>query len=351
MPPTVLLVDDQRSILHLLHEALDRMGHELDILESPSGEEALLFATRRPIDLLVVDYRLPGINGIELIHKIRARHPGVKVIIITGVMDRRSREAMLNAGALAVFDKPIPIRDFMDAVEQSLGLSRASFPPAAGDPSADRQNRVSELLANFRQDIDALAVFLVSDRGLILARAGDLPDSSMEPSLISAIMAVQAADLKISRFIHQKQPETYHVFPGGDQDLILIPVDPSYSLLVAGRGLAERARLIEMLQSVMALREKVADALTRLGMTGALAMEESPAALPAGGGRLKAEQPAASPELEDLLNQAGTAKPGAEEIDHFWDQAAEKHTKAASDPDVISYEQARKLGLVPGEEK
>ena len=67
----------------------------------------------------MVDYRLPGINGIELIHKIRARHAQVKVIIISGMLDRRSREEMLNAGAVAVFNKPISLADFLDAVERS----------------------------------------------------------------------------------------------------------------------------------------------------------------------------------------------------------------------------------------
>ena len=56
-PSCVLLVDDQRNIMHLLHAALDKMGHKLDIIEAPSGEEALLTATRRRIDLLIVDYK------------------------------------------------------------------------------------------------------------------------------------------------------------------------------------------------------------------------------------------------------------------------------------------------------
>ena len=99
--PRILLVDDQRDILKLLHSTLDTLAHEMDISEAPSGEEALLEVSREKVDLLVSDYRLPGINGIELMHKIRARYPDVRVILITGMTDRKARDEILNAGRLA----------------------------------------------------------------------------------------------------------------------------------------------------------------------------------------------------------------------------------------------------------
>ena len=77
MAPTILLVDDQRDILRLLHSTLDTLKvPELEIIEAPSGEEALLEIGRRKIDLLVTDYLLPGITGIELMHKMRVRVAG-----------------------------------------------------------------------------------------------------------------------------------------------------------------------------------------------------------------------------------------------------------------------------------
>ncbi len=67
-----------------LHSTLQTLGHELDIIDAPSGEEALLEASRRKVDLLVADYLLPGISGVELMHKIKARNPELKVIFISG---------------------------------------------------------------------------------------------------------------------------------------------------------------------------------------------------------------------------------------------------------------------------
>src|ERR1044071_3378564 len=106
--PCVLLVDDQRDIVRLLHSTLQTLGHQLDIIDAPSGEEALLEASRKKVDLLIADYLLPGISGVELMRKIRARNPELKVILISGRSEERARNEMLSAGAVAVFDKPIP---------------------------------------------------------------------------------------------------------------------------------------------------------------------------------------------------------------------------------------------------
>ena len=194
----------------------------------------MLELSQGKIDLLVADYRLPGITGVELMHKIRARFPDVRVIIISGVTDRKARDEMFNAGAVAVFDKPISLKDFLDAVERSLGLDRTIL-PNEGDVDSSQHQTLSNLLTNFRQDINAQAVYLLSDRGRVLACAGTLKDTSMEASLFSALMAIYGAGLKVSRFIHQDELDNYHVFANGDHDLLLIPVNPAYALLLAGR--------------------------------------------------------------------------------------------------------------------
>jgi CheY-like chemotaxis protein len=356
MASTILLVDDQRDILRLLHSTLDTLGHELEIVECPSGEEALLEASHRNVDLLVADYLLPGINGLQLMHKMRVRSPEIKVILITGMSsNRKTRSELLNAGAMALFDKPIPLADFLDAVERGLGLVRTIFPPEAGDKDALSQNRLSDLLANFRQDIKAQAVFLLSDRGRVLARAGDLTDSSMEVSLLSALMAIYSAGRKVSRLIRQDGLQHYHVFRGGDHDLLLIPVETSYALLLAGNGLLTRERILETVDGMHALRIEVEKALKLLGVTPEpIAREAAPAAATSSRKKKKtselpSEPPA--PEMEALLKDAPKTKIKSAEMDEYWDQAAEKHSNAPTNPDVISYEQARQLGLGPGEEE
>lgn len=344
--PRILLVDDQRDILKLLHSTLDTLSHELELVEAPSGEEALLEASREKIDLLVADYRLPGITGVELMHKVRAQYPDVRVILITGLTDRNAREKILNAGAMAVFDKPISLTDFLDAVERALGLDRTIM-PTEGESDSGQHQTLSNLLANFRQDVDAQAVYLLSDRGRVLACAGALKDNSMEASLFSSLMAIYSAGLKVSRYIRQDDSDNYHVFAGGDHDLLLIPVNHGYALLLAGDHLATTDNVLETVSSMLAVRDEVKKTLKQIGVAPVVSSDDEE----------KQEDPAYSEpvtqetteEIDTLLKKKKNIS--TDELEEYWDDAAAKQNNVPSNPDAITYDQARQLGLTPGEEE
>ncbi|MGZ9234977.1 MAG: response regulator [Anaerolineales bacterium] len=344
--PTVLIVDDQRDIVRFLHSSLQTLGHELDIIDAPSGEEALLESSRRRVDLLVADYLLPGISGVELMRKVKARNPELKVIFITGMTERKARNEMLNAGAVAMFDKPIPLADFLDAVERSLGLVRTIFPLESTREAEEHRQTLSELLIGFRQKIKADAVFLISDRARVLARAGDLFDSSMEVSLLSALMAIYSASLKISRIIHQEDLKNYHVFRGEDHDLILIPVNSSHALLLAGKDVAKSDRILHTVQEMLAVRAAIENILQSLGVAPTSTPAESaiPESEPIA---IEPEEP--EPEVDlDALFASASKNAAVKDVDAFWDAAVEKTSNIPTNPDVISFEEARKLGLTPG---
>ena len=356
--PCILLVDDQRDIVRLLHSTLQTLGHPMDIVDAPSGEEALLEASRRKVDLLVSDYLLPGISGVELMRKIRVRNPEMKVIFISGMTERKARDEMLGAGAVAIFDKPIPLADFLDSVERSLGLVRTIFPPETSKEAEEHRQSLSELLGGFRQKVKADAVYLISDRGRVLARAGDLYDSSMEVSLLSALMGIYSAGLKVARIIRQEHQDNYHVFRGGDHDLILIPVDSQHALLLAGKELANSDRIMKTIDGMLFVRGDVANVLQSLGVSPPpLPTEPAVSAKEAGAPAgpvppfIPGEEEELEPELDvdlDVLFGASSKKGDVKDLDAFWDDAVEKTAGIPTNPDVITFEEARKLGLDPG---
>ena len=345
--PRVLLVDDQRDILKLLHSTLNTLAHELEIFEAPSGEEAMLEASRNKVDLLISDYRLPGITGVELMHKIRVKYPDVRVILVTGMTDRKARDEILNAGAVAVFDKPISLTDFLDAVERALNLDRTIL-PEEDEPESGQHQSLSNLLANFRQDTNAQAVYLLSDRGRVLACAGALKDSSMEASLFSALMAIYSAALKVNRFMHQDEMDNYHVFAGNDQDLLLIPVNAAYALLLAGKDLATIENVLVTVQAMLAVRDEVKKALKYMGIAPVVSDTEEEEKQKAS----KYTEPltqTTTNEIEALLKSK--KKITTDELEEFWNNAATQQSSVPTNPDVITYEQARQLRLTPGEEE
>ena len=351
--PCILLVDDQKDIVRLLHSTLQTLGHKLDIVDAPSGEEALLEASRRKIDLLVADYLLPGMSGVELMRKIKVRNPDLRVIFISGMTERKARDEMLNAGAIAIFDKPIPLADFLDAVERGLGLVRTIFPPESSKEAETHRQSLSELLGGFRQKIKADAVYLISDRARVLARAGDLHDSSMEVSLLSALMAIYSASLKVARFIHQENLENYHVFRGGDQDLLLIPVDTQHALLLAGKGLAKSDRILQTVEGMLFVRGDVENVLKSLGVAPEPVVTESAVSAGDSGETTSSifEPEISEPEPEvdvDAMFASASKSSKVHDLDAFWDDAVEKTGSIPINRDVITYEDARKLGFDPG---
>ncbi len=339
----VLIVDDQREISRLLRSALETLHHELEVVEAPSGEEAILVASRKKVDLLVADYRLPGISGVELMKKIRARIPEVKVILITGMADPKIRDEIQKIGADASFIKPVPMADFLDSVERSLGLTRTILPSEPLVEKPEDRKTLSNLMANLRKELDASGVALLSERGRIMAQAGELPDQNMEVTLTSALMAIFSAAQKVSRFVSQSPSTGAHLFQGEQTDLVFVPVGALHAVLAAGAGIGSPENMSRTLHAIQAAQAELDRALRSMGVTGPLA-PETVARIEADAKKALVDE-APADELSKLLTKS-KSKMKAADVDAFWDTAAEQASSQAN-PDMLSFEQAQKLGLTP----
>ncbi len=335
----ILIVDDQREVSRLLHSALATLEYKLDIVEMPSGEEAILDSSRNSIDLLVTDYRLPGISGVELMRKVRKFRPNVKVVLITGQTDPRIRKEVSEAGADAFFIKPVPIADFLDAVERHLGLVESILPPEPIVPveEVDAQPNLPDIMVHLRMELEAIAVLLLNDNGHILARAGDLPDSNEEVSLLSSLLSIYSAGQKVTRLIGEKAASSWYVFDGADYDLIFAPVGLSHAMLVIGKGLADEDQVLKTVDIFSAARKQIEPALGEVP-PGIPATHESPTA------PLEAVD-VGMREMDPLFKDSRKRLKPAD-VNDFWDKAADQH-KAPTKPDMLSYEQAKQLGLAP----
>src|SRR5665213_2721881 len=78
--PSVLLVDDDWHIAQGLKDILQDDGYEVEVTHS--GDEAMLALARRPFHVMVVDYSLPDINGVELTRKIRTVYPTLEALLM-----------------------------------------------------------------------------------------------------------------------------------------------------------------------------------------------------------------------------------------------------------------------------
>ncbi len=87
---SILYVDDEPGLVALLRHYLQQSG-EFQVLTAGSGPEALALLERHPVDVVVSDYQMPGMNGIELLRECRRRFDGLPFILFTG----RGREEVV----------------------------------------------------------------------------------------------------------------------------------------------------------------------------------------------------------------------------------------------------------------
>jgi DNA-binding response OmpR family regulator len=338
----IIIVDDQREISRLLRSALETLEQEIEVVEIPSGEEAILDCSRNRVDLLVADYRLPGMTGLDLMKKVRQNTPNLKVILITGQSDPKVRKMVSDAGADAFFIKPIPMAEFLDAVERHLGMVETFLPPEpilAEITGGGARRSLPDLLSGLRQETEASAVLLLNDSGHVLARAGDLPDVNDEVSLLSSLLSIFSAGQKISRLLAQKKFSGWSIFNGGDYDLIFTPTSEGYAILTIGQGLAAKEHALKNVNIIAEVRAPIDNALHE--KIEPLVAIKTPRQAPAEAAE------ASGKEMEPLLKESKKKLKPAE-VDEFWNKAARKH-KTPAKPDMLSYDQAKQLGLTPEE--
>lgn len=118
----ILIVDDEPGVLELCKRVLKRDGY--NILTATSGEEALEILPKEMFDLVLTDLKLTGLNGIELIKKIKSSYPQTEVMVITGQATIETAIESLKSGAYDYITKPFNISELGAAVKKSLEYSR-----------------------------------------------------------------------------------------------------------------------------------------------------------------------------------------------------------------------------------
>lgn len=135
MANSVLVIDDQASILQSM-EVFFQL-REWKVQTAPNGRKGIALARKVRPDLVVLDIRLPDMDGLEVLKEIRARVPEAEVIMITAHQDMESTIEAIKSGAFDYLHKPIDI-DEMDGALKRLQASRAASSAAAADEPPKR---------------------------------------------------------------------------------------------------------------------------------------------------------------------------------------------------------------------
>jgi AmiR/NasT family two-component response regulator len=113
----LLIVDDDRLILHTLSTGLRSAGYRT--LEADSGESAIKLAQELPIDLAIIDVRMPGMSGLELAGYLRT-HTATPFIFLSAYGDAGIVEQAVAEGALGYLVKPLDVPNIIPSIEAAL---------------------------------------------------------------------------------------------------------------------------------------------------------------------------------------------------------------------------------------
>lgn len=178
----ILVVDDEANIRESMQKALERSGHE--VVTSPDALQALSWLETRSADLILCDIRMPGMDGLELLSKIKEGDPAAVVVMITGYGSIESAVASIKAGAEDYISKPFRPHELRAVVAKLLNrrhlaeenvllkreLLKSQGPMIVGSSPAMRQV-LDEALTVAEQNVPVLLLGESGTGKEVLARA------------------------------------------------------------------------------------------------------------------------------------------------------------------------------------
>lgn len=135
-----LIVDDSRAIQTIVRRAVQSAGFaDCEFQSASNGMEALRILDDGPVDLVITDWHMPGMSGLELLRRLRARHARLKVGFVTTESAQASIDEATQLGALFFVGKPFTDDELARRLREGIGLpvpdsAGAAPPPAAEEP-------------------------------------------------------------------------------------------------------------------------------------------------------------------------------------------------------------------------
>ncbi|MCP4724842.1 MAG: response regulator [bacterium] len=117
VPSKVLLVDDEVEYVHTLSERLKTRSLESSIVYD--GEEALDVVNDEEPEVMLLDLKMPGIDGLEVLRKVKKTNPDIEVIIVTGHGSVKEKELATELGAFAYLEKPVDIEVLTNTMQEA----------------------------------------------------------------------------------------------------------------------------------------------------------------------------------------------------------------------------------------
>jgi len=336
--PRIIIVDTDHKVSNTLRSNLQLSGQSFTIVDTPSGEEALLELSRGGVDLMVTDLNLPGISGLELLEKARKESPDSRAIIVT------ARDRAEELGVIAFLTKPLRTSHFLEAVSRALELQGKGGAHAA----EEEREFIAQWLMAMQSELDAEATFLLDNRGEIIVEAGEIDAVDLRMALPGLMTAFEAG-VEISGVLQKEVPANFMYFDGETYDFYQASVGSDHALVIVFESKKGAKQIGAVLQYS---RKAATDLVSGLYSVGEAKVTTS---TPRSGDKdevKKSEQIGEVPKKEvkesELESAASSvSKKGAED---YWDEANNSSDGTGPiDESMLTFDEAQKRGLLQEE--
>ena len=116
----ILVVDDEPDIYELLEMAFAKYGNDVKLEKASNGKKAIEKYMEMKPDIVLMDIRMPGADGIKVTEKLRKIDPDAVIYVFTAFRDEESAARAMNAGAAGIIKKSENIRDVVEKISRAL---------------------------------------------------------------------------------------------------------------------------------------------------------------------------------------------------------------------------------------
>jgi DNA-binding NarL/FixJ family response regulator len=171
----VLIVDDEDGVLSILKNSLRKLGDQFRVSTAAAGEAAMDMLIQRKYDLVVTDYKMAGMNGLELLEKVHSIRPEARVILMTAYGSAAVESEASRLQAWRYLAKPLEIEAFRQIVREAAGSAPAESSGILVLSDKDYRE-VTQMLYTLQGNVAARCILLADSEGRCLARTGNIED-------------------------------------------------------------------------------------------------------------------------------------------------------------------------------
>lgn len=219
---SVLIVDDEKNIRLTLSQALEPLG--LDIDAAVNGEEALARLAEREFTVLLLDLRMPGMDGMDVLRAVRGSRPATRVIIITAHGTIESAVEAMKLGAVDFIQKPFTPQEIRDLVSRVIDREEL-----AEEDVTDYQSRVELGKRHIQEgEIDAA----IGQMRTAIALEPSRPEAY---NLLGALMEIRGERLEAQKYYRVAVSVDPQYKPGWENLQRSASFPPSGRIVITGR--------------------------------------------------------------------------------------------------------------------